>query len=77
MLVPLQSALERPHLESCVQFWVPQFRKDAEVQEWVQRRAMEQMKGLESEIYEEWLWELWLFGLEKRRFSGMLSLDIS
>lgn len=54
----------RLHLECCVQFWDPPYKRDMEVLEQVQQKAMKMTQGLEH--CDERLRQLGPFSLERR-----------
>ena len=70
VIISLYSALLRLHLESCIQFWVPHCKMWRSWRSW--RKGNTAVKGLEHRSDGEWLRELGLFSLEKRRFRGDL-----
>ena len=72
VLLKLYKTLVRPHLEYCVQFWSPYYRKDTIKLERAQKRLTRMLLGLDGLSYKERLDRLGLFSLERRRLRGDL-----
>jgi len=70
VILPLCSTLVRSNLESSIQLWSPQPRKDMDLLEQVQRRATNMIRGLGHLSCEERLRELGLFSLEEEKAPG-------
>ena len=72
VILPFCFALVRPHLEYCIQMWSPQYRRDIDPLEGIQRRAIKMIHRMEHLLYKDRLREMGLFSLEKRRLQGDL-----
>ena len=64
VILSICSALVRPHLEYCIQMWSPQYRRDMDLLEHIQRRAIKMIQGMEHLSYKNRLEELRLVILE-------------
>ena len=67
VILPPYSALVRPQWEFCIQMWSPQYRRDMDLLEHIQRRAIKIIQGVEHLSYEDRL-----FSLGKRQLQGDL-----
>ena len=67
MIVPLYSALFRPHLKYCTLVWGPQHKTDVELLEKVQRGATKMIRGQEHLSREVMLREMGLSAWRRER----------
>jgi len=52
VILPFYSVLVRPHVEYCIQLWGVHYKKDMDLLDWVQRKDMKMITGLEHLTYE-------------------------
>eukprot|EP00061_Rhincodon_typus_P018424 g47590.t1 len=71
-MLQLYKTLVRPHFKYCVQFWLPNYRKDVEALESVQKRFIKMLSRLEGMSYQEGLEKPGLFSPEQWRLRGGL-----
>jgi len=70
VILPLCSKLVTPYLEYHIQMWNPQYRKDMDLLEYLQRRATKMVQEMEHPPYKDRLGELQLFSLEEKKALG-------
>eukprot|EP00061_Rhincodon_typus_P007698 g29660.t1 len=72
VMLQLYKTLFKLHLEYCIQFWSPHYRKDVEALQRVQKKFTRMLLELEGMNYKERLEKLWLFSLERWMLRGDL-----
>ena len=70
LIVPLYKAIVRPHLEYCIQAWMPYRKTDIDKLERIQRRATKMIPELRNLSYDSRLLQCGLTILETRRRRG-------
>ena len=70
LIVLLNKAIVRPHLEYCIQAWRPYRKKDIDKLEGIQRRPTKIIPELRAFSYESRLFQCGLTTLENRRLRG-------
>ena len=70
VILPLYTALMRPHLEYCVEMYSSQYRRNMDPIEHIQRKATKMTQGMENLSYKDRQRELGLYSLEKRGLQG-------
>ena len=73
-ILPRYSTLTRPHLQCCLQLRGPQHRKDVELLERVQRRAMKLLRELEHLTYKSKKFDFITYGVRPQRWDPKASL---
>ena len=53
LIIPLYKVIVIPHLEYCIQAWIPYRKKDIDMLERIQRRATKMIPELRDLSYEE------------------------
>jgi len=66
VMLSLYKSLVRPHVEYYISAWNPHYKKDKALIEKVQRRVTKMINNMEGKSYEERLYCLKLWTLEKR-----------
>ena len=60
VILPLYSVLVKPHPEYCIQMWSPQYTRDTELSEHIQRNTTKMIQGMKHLSCEDRLRDLGL-----------------